>query len=86
MRPILLALVVMLAACQPSSTEVAPAAPSFAISFSAEASGASLDGRLILILSKDDEREPRSQGRPGSRAGVSRTSSTSTPVRTMPSP
>ena len=68
MRPILLALVVMLAACQPSSTEVTPAAPSFAVSFSAEASGASLDGRLILILSKDDEREPRLQVRPGIRA------------------
>ena len=63
-----MALVVMLAACQPSTTEVAPAAPSFAISFSAEASGVSLDGRLILILSKDDEREPRLQVRPGVRA------------------
>ena len=68
MRPNFLVLAFMLAACQPTSTEVETASPSFAISFSSEASSEALDGRLLLILSKDDEREPRFQVRPGIRA------------------
>ena len=65
MRAILLLPALVLAACQPTSTEVEPASPSFAISFSSDASSATLDGRLILMLSKDDESEPRFQVRPG---------------------
>ncbi len=65
MRLICLALASILAACQPPSTEVERASPSFAISFSPAASSESLDGRLILILSKNNEREPRFQVRPG---------------------
>lgn len=38
---------------------------SFALSFSADASSEALDGRLLLILSKDDKSEPRFQVRPG---------------------
>jgi len=68
MRPICLALAMILAACQPTSMEVEPEAPSFAISFSPAASSESLDGRLILMLSRNDEREPRFQVRPGLRA------------------
>ena len=65
MRPVHLLLALMLAACQPTSTEVASASPSFAISYTSDASSTSLDGRLILMLSKDDESEPRFQVRPG---------------------
>lgn len=65
MRPVHLLPALVLAACQPTSTEVEPASPSFAISFSSDASSATLDGRLILMLSKDDESEPRFQVRPG---------------------
>ncbi len=65
MRPMLLLLALLSAACQPTSTDVKPASPSFAISFTPAASSATLDGRLILMLSKDDESEPRFQVRPG---------------------
>jgi hypothetical protein len=68
MRALFLLPVLVLAACQPTSTELASASPSFAISFSADASSEALDGRLLVILSKDDEREPRFQVRPGVRA------------------
>ncbi len=68
MRALILLPVLMLAACQPTSTELASTSPSFVISFSPDASSASLDGRLLVILSKDDEREPRFQVRPGVRA------------------
>jgi hypothetical protein len=61
-------LAITLAACQPTSRDVETTSPSFAISFSADASSEALDGRLILILSKDDETEPRFQVRPGVRA------------------
>jgi len=57
--------VYLLAACQPVSTETGPASSSFAVSFTAEASAAAVDGRLLLILSRDDESEPRFQIRPG---------------------
>jgi hypothetical protein len=61
-------LATILAACQPPSSEIATAYSSFAISFSPDASSETLHGRLILILSKDDQREPRFQVRPGIRA------------------
>jgi hypothetical protein len=51
-------------ACQPP-TETSPPSASFALSFASDASDESLDGRLILILSKDDQEEPRFQVRPG---------------------
>lgn len=51
-------------ACEPPG-QVAPESPSFALSFSADASTGSLDGRLLLLLSKDDASEPRFQVRPG---------------------
>jgi hypothetical protein len=68
MRALVLLATLMLAACQPTSTELASASPSFAISFSADASSEALDGRLLVILSKDDEREPRFQVKPGIKA------------------
>jgi len=68
MRALLLLPALMLAACQPTSTELASASPSFAISFSTAAASEALDGRLLVILSKDDESEPRFQVRPGVRA------------------
>ncbi len=68
MRALFLLPVLMLAACQPTSTELASASPSFVISFSPDASSEAMDGRLLVILSKDDEREPRFQVRPGVRA------------------
>ena len=40
-------------------------AASFAVSFAPETSATPLDGRVILILSTNDEREPRFQVRPG---------------------
>ncbi len=68
MRALFLLPVLMLAACQPTSTELAAVSPAFAISFSTDASSEALDGRLLMILSKDDESEPRFQVRPGVRA------------------
>ena len=68
MRALLLLPVLMLAACQPTSTELAATSPSFVISFSPDASSEALDGRLLVILSKDDASEPRFQVRPGVRA------------------
>ncbi len=70
MRALLLlpVLVFVLAACQPTSTELASTSASFSISFTSDASSEALDGRLLVILSKDDEREPRFQVRPGVRA------------------
>ncbi len=55
---------VLIAACQPV-VEPVPDSTSFTLSFSEEASGEALDGRLILILSKDDSSEPRFQVRSG---------------------
>ena len=54
----------LLSACQPA-TNSAPGTASFALSLSTEASSEALDGRLILILSKDDKSEPRFQVRAG---------------------
>lgn len=59
-----LAIVLCCAACQPSADPSLDSA-SFALSFTEEASSQALDGRLILILSKDDESEPRFQVRSG---------------------
>lgn len=39
--------------------------PSFEISFSASASAEPLDGRVLLILTREDDEEPRFQVRPG---------------------
>ena len=55
---------VSLAACQPA-VDPAPGAASFSLSVSTEASSEALDGRLILILSRDDSSEPRFQARAG---------------------
>lgn len=54
----------VLGACAPRGDAPAPGA-TFHISFAADASAEALDGRLILILSKDDDSEPRFQVRPG---------------------
>lgn len=59
-----LAIVLCCAACQ-SSADPSLDSASFALSFTEEASSQALDGRLILILSKDDESEPRFQVRSG---------------------
>jgi len=40
-------------------------APTFSVSFTDSASNEPLDGRLLLMLSSDDSREPRFQVRPG---------------------
>ena len=61
---ILIGLSAALTACAPAVDESSPGT-SFDISFTSEVSADALDGRLILILSKDDEREPRFQVRPG---------------------
>ena len=60
----LIVLLLGLASCAPAGND-APQSASFEISFSPESSGEAQDGRIILILSKDDEREPRFQVRPG---------------------
>jgi len=57
-------LFLLIAACQPN-TESVSESTSFALSFAEELSDEALDGRLLLILSKDDEDEPRFQVRPG---------------------
>ena len=57
-------LFLLVASCQ-QNTEPASESTSFALSFADETSDAALDGRLLLILSKDDEDEPRFQVRPG---------------------
>lgn len=52
------------AACQPPP-ETASSSASFALSFTPEAANENLDGRLLLIISKNDDEEPRFQVRPG---------------------
>jgi len=52
------------AACQPPP-QTASSSASFALSFSAEAANENLGGRLLLIISKNDDEEPRFQVRPG---------------------
>jgi len=57
-------LLLSIAACQPTA-EPASDSSTFALSFSEDASSEPLDGRLLLILSKNDENEPRFQVRSG---------------------
>lgn len=65
MKAVCAVLALMLAACQPMSPESAAQFPSIEVSFTPEASTDALDGRLILILAKSTESEPRHQVRPG---------------------
>jgi hypothetical protein len=60
----LLVVIASLAGCAPPPAPVI-ASPSVAVSFSDSMSSTPLDGRLILILSRDDSEEPRFQVRPG---------------------
>jgi hypothetical protein len=59
----MLAVLTSLSACTPGETPNPETV--FAISFSEYASADALDGRLLLILSRDDDDEPRFQVRPG---------------------
>lgn len=54
----------LIVACTSGLDEM-PESPSFSISFPSEMSEGTLDGRLILILSRDHDEEPRFQVRPG---------------------
>ena len=54
----------VISGCAPAPAPEA-ASTSVAVSFSPEVESGQLDGRLILILSKDDSEEPRFQVRPG---------------------
>ena len=53
---IYLSIILLLIKCQPTTPDF-----SVNVSFSEEASAVSLDGRLILMLSTDDSKEPRFQ-------------------------
>ncbi|MGI9206002.1 MAG: hypothetical protein ACR2Q3_18440 [Woeseiaceae bacterium] len=65
MNKILVALFALsLGACESADVPVSASAK-FSLSFSTAASTESLDGRLLLLLSKDDTSEPRFQVRPG---------------------
>jgi hypothetical protein len=57
-------LLLILTGCQPASQKD-PESVRFALSFTRDLSPDALDGRLLLILSKNDEAEPRFQVRPG---------------------
>jgi len=59
-----LGLTLVLASCAPIADE-SPQSATFNILFTPEASGDALDGRLILIISRDDDSEPRFQVNPG---------------------
>lgn len=67
MKNIALFSLLLFAACQPGVNS-SPDAASFSLSFAEEASTELLDGRLILILSKNYESEPRFQVRSGANA------------------
>ena len=56
----LLAVVFAFAAAGSGDAQPSPAGPTFTVSFPAQASAKSLDGRVILLLSHDLTREPRS--------------------------
>ena len=60
----LLLILSLAAGCSPAPQESSPST-SFAVSFTPDASGDTLDGRLILLLSKNDDEEPRFQVEPG---------------------
>jgi hypothetical protein len=65
MKKIIVSLVLLLlAACQPTA-DTSSGAVSFVLSVAEEASGEALDGRMILILSKNGDSEPRFQVRAG---------------------
>ncbi len=64
MRVMLLMCISVLASCE-SDNRGATAEQSLAVSFSESVSDASVDGRLIVILSRNDDEEPRYQVRPG---------------------
>lgn len=55
----------LLGACQPTSAPEPQPNLTFSISFSDSVSEEPLDGRLILMISKSDDDEPRFQVRPG---------------------
>ena len=50
----------ILSACQ-SANDRAPTRLQFVVSFPAELSAEPLDGRMLLMISKGDDREPRLQ-------------------------
>lgn len=60
-----LLIVALLTSCQAKPKDESVVAPSFGISFSEEVDSATHDGRLLLILAKDDDEEPRFQVAPG---------------------
>ena len=64
-RLVLLSPIASLFAACSSGLDEMPQNSSFSISFSSEISEGTLDGRLILILSRDHDEEPRFQVRPG---------------------
>lgn len=64
MRIILLMAAVSLVACNGDTGGGIPA-PTITVSFTENASSEPLDGRLIVMLSRTDDREPRYQVRPG---------------------
>lgn len=61
---LVLVLMLSVSACEPAKTPV-PESAAFSLSVSATAATEPLDGRLLLLLSKDDSSEPRFQVRPG---------------------
>src|SRR5271167_773073 len=61
---IILAVLALLAAAVDSSAAGGAAGPEFAISYPATLSGGPLDGRIILLLSRDMTREPRTHVEP----------------------
>ena len=61
-------LILLMASCQPAAEIQGAPQASFAISFPDDISSVPLDGRLILILSKNDDKEPRFQVSPGVQA------------------
>ena len=57
MRYLLFALSIMVIACQPATTN----SPSFSVTFPSSLKDSTYDGRLLLMLSNNDEAEPRFQ-------------------------
>jgi hypothetical protein len=51
-----------------TSCDVSRPGPTIVVAFSSEAHSDPVDGRVLLLLSKNDEQEPREQVRPGVRA------------------
>lgn len=67
MRQFLLlsAMLVLVTACSPERSNDVPSSATFAVSFTEEASATPLDGRIILIITRNEDEEPRFQVRPG---------------------